>query len=102
MLIQAEAAGRLRRGAMLSAGIGLVAFVLAVVAFIMYGTANRERQASSAREELALSKAELGRNVECSLALAVQAYDSAAQVARMDLFPFANELRNILVQSHVH
>jgi len=101
VLIQAEAASRLRRGAMLSAGIGLVALVLAVVAFIMYRTANSERQASSAREELALSKAELGRNVECSLALAVEAYDSAAQVARMDLFPFANELRNILVQSHV-
>ncbi|HEX8164804.1 MAG TPA: TIR domain-containing protein [Beijerinckiaceae bacterium] len=113
---QASRERKLRRGAL--ALIILLAFGAAVfgwrswqnelvaqaerrIAIDARARAEHEKTVAVARGVLAESQAEAGSNEECSLDLALTAYDVARRANGLDLLPFESAVRNRLAGSHV-
>ncbi|MFX0197020.1 MAG: TIR domain-containing protein [Candidatus Hodarchaeota archaeon] len=105
---QIETAVILRKRAFMLAGVVVIATALAIIAVVFLGKAKRAReiaeyqsQIAHAREVLAFAEAKVNVNIECSLTLALHAYNLACDVPKIDLLPFGNTLRRVLAQSHV-
>jgi WD40 repeat protein len=85
----------------------ILAAAVAVTGFLYYqaeiarAVANAQRQIAVARQILAVSQAEAGSNTECSLYLAVSAYDAAKLVPELELLPFETAVRTELAHSRV-
>jgi len=102
---EAAAARRLTRRTLIGAA---VAVLLALVAIVLYwqaeaarAAADRERRVALSRQVLATAQSQASVNSECSLILALQAYELAAEIRNLDLAPFETEVRTALAQSQV-
>ena len=100
-----ETERRLFQGAIVAA---IIFFIAAAVAGWQYfqaesarATASNERAIAVAHEIYATSQAVADVNGECSVDLAVAAYDAAKLTAGMDLLPFETAVRDALGRSRV-
>jgi hypothetical protein len=85
------------------AAVTILLFVagLALVAAVNWRKAVNERRIATARAVLALAQTEEQRNTERALAMALQAYDMAAQLQGLRVTPFENAVRRTLSESRV-
>lgn len=83
--------------------LGIMIALISLTGFALWqrDIAITERERAFAREVLALAEAKRYVNTECSLSLALKAYDIAKEIPNLNLLPFENVLRRSLAQSHV-